>query len=405
MIRAILLLTILATCSSVQSAPITGFLTVSNGQIVDEENNIVRLRGFNMAGWLTHENWLNPGFALYSGDDFELSIREGLNVYNPDQDIGKTFTDEFKKHFIGRGDLEYWSSLGFNVVRLNVSHLLLEQGEIGFDLMDQVIDWAAELDTYVIINLMTVPGCANPNYYCSVSQQADFWGSYENLDATVDLWKSIAQRYMDRHNVAGYNLMNEPNAPSHEALQFVYRRLIEEVRSVDQNHIIFLDGNSYAANFGVFADGSLAAMDSNLVYNFHLYSASTCDPSVDWRERIINFIGDPIFKQIRGQQVPVQLSEYAGLCSEWIDLVHTIMQEAGVQHLSYYSPKCAKGTYDNSKCLSKMSSYDNWVELLLRARLNQLLPDWESGLGLEELGSSNFIYDQDRMSILERDYR
>lgn len=429
LITSLLLLITLTSCASVDSGTVAepvisvdptpavkpraaatavsnnlSLLKASNGRIIDENSNIVRLRGVNISGWLLNENWINPGFKIFGGHEHENSMRSHIERKYPGQNTGKLFLDEYRRHFITRGDLAYWSSLGFNMVRLNVSHLLLKQGEQGYQLMDRVIDWANQVGIYVIIDLVTAPGCANQIEYCDPGKRANLW-SQGNLDKTEALWRVIAQRYRGRKNVAGYNLINEPNVGSHETLKKAYRRLIKAVRQVDQQHIIFLDGNNYATNFEVFSDGSLAAMDSNLVYSFHLYTASSCRAGARTRQKILKFIENPILNKIEGQQVPVLLGEYAGNCSRWIAVVHTVMQEKGVEHLSYYSPKCARGSYANSKCLSRMSGYGKWADLLKRADSGALPPDWRSDAGFKELESSNFIYDQERLRALQRDYR
>ena len=121
-----------------------------------------------------------------------------------------------------------------------------------------------------------------------------------NFNQLNALWLKIATRYKDKSAVAGYNLINEPNSPTSDTLKEACRRIIENIRTVDQKHIIFLDGNNYAANFDVFADGSLSAMDNNLVYSFHLYSGSTCNPLENWEQSINNFIQGPILNKVKG---------------------------------------------------------------------------------------------------------
>jgi hypothetical protein len=85
--------------------------------------------------------------------------------------------------------------------------------------------------------------------------------------------------------VAGYNLINEPADPSgfgrrecggkdgkrQLRLVHVYDRLVEAVRSIDDNHIIFLDGNTFAADFTQFPD-DVATRWSNAVYSIHDYA-------------------------------------------------------------------------------------------------------------------------------------
>jgi aryl-phospho-beta-D-glucosidase BglC (GH1 family) len=121
-----------ASGSNVTNETYSGFLNVSAGQIVDENNQIIQLKGFNVSGWLLNENWINPGFTVLGGDEHEYQIRNFIDNLYPGQNMGKRFTDEFRSHFITRSDFEYWKRLGANHLRLNVSHLLLEDVEQGF---------------------------------------------------------------------------------------------------------------------------------------------------------------------------------------------------------------------------------------------------------------------------------
>jgi hypothetical protein len=377
-----------------------GYLKVENGQIIDEQQNVMQLKGFNVSGWLLNENWINPGFQMLGGDENENSLRAFLDSIYPSENMGKIYTDEFRNRFITKSDFEYWKSLGTNALRLNVSHFLLEQGENGFVYIDNAINWADELGIYIIIGLITVPGCANTLDYCNLSEEANLWTDANNFNKLNDLWLTIADRYKDKSIVAGYNLINEPNSDTHEMLKEAYRILIDTIRTVDQKHIIFLDGNNYAANFEVFSDSSLANMDNNLVYSFHLYSSSDCNILVDWEKDILDFIDIPVFSKVADQNVPIWLGEYAGDCPEWVDVVQKVLKDKGVAHESYYSPKCAGDNYTNSKCLSKMINSDLWSDFLTKTKDGALNTGWQSDPGLEQLNHSNFEYDQEKINAI-----
>lgn len=61
--------------------------------------------------------------------------------------------------------------------------------------------------------------------------------------------------------------MNEPADPKHEGLQVFYRRIEKAIREVDPDHILFLDGNTYAMDFTAFKE-----VLPNCVYAIHDYA-------------------------------------------------------------------------------------------------------------------------------------
>ena len=67
--------------------------------------------------------------------------------------------------------------------------------------------------------------------------------------------------------MAGYNPLNEPADPTHTNLQNFYTRIEKAIRSVDSEHILFLDGNTYAMDFTHFK-----TVLPNTVYSMHDYS-------------------------------------------------------------------------------------------------------------------------------------
>ena len=71
--------------------------------------------------------------------------------------------------------------------------------------------------------------------------------------------------------IAGYNLMNEPADPAHSGLVHFYDRAHAAVRAVDAQHILFLDGNTYATDFSGFPDDA-GTRWPNTAFAIHDYS-------------------------------------------------------------------------------------------------------------------------------------
>ncbi len=94
------------------------------------------------------------------------------------------------------------------------------------------------------------------------------WNSSVDQDRTKELWKAIASRYSNRNIIAGYDLINEPAPPSDSALIKMYNDIIDSVRTVDNNHMIFLEGKSSSSDFSLYT----SLLDSNSAFEVHFYS-------------------------------------------------------------------------------------------------------------------------------------
>lgn len=115
----------------------------------------------------------------------------------------------------------------------------------------------------------TVPGGQNVDWHSDNSTNyAAFWEYKDHQDRTVWLWEQIAGRYRGNPWVAGYNPLNEPCDPEHIRLPAFYERIERAIRAVDPDHILWLDGNTFAMEWKGF-DKVLP----NCVYSMHDYSA------------------------------------------------------------------------------------------------------------------------------------
>lgn len=121
---------------------------------------------------------------------------------------------------------------------------------------------------YTILDLHAVPGGQNGDWHSdNPTNYAAFWDHKDHQDRTVWLWTEIAKRFKGNPWVAGYNLLNEPCDPLHYRLPIFYERIEKEVRAVDAEHILWLDGNTFAMEWKYFEKPL-----PNTVYGLHDYS-------------------------------------------------------------------------------------------------------------------------------------
>ena len=120
----------------------------------------------------------------------------------------------------------------------------------GFGLTDSLVSWCAENDMYVILDLHAAPGGQGKDAGISDydPSKPSLWESPENQAKTVALWKRLAEHYVDEPWIAGYDLINETNweMPGNAPLRNLYQEITDSIRSVDDRHIIFIEGNWFA---------------------------------------------------------------------------------------------------------------------------------------------------------------
>ena len=256
------------------SANKASFLRVSGSQITDSEGAPITLYGIGLAGWLNMENWIT-GFPGY-----EEGMRESVgHVLGPE--LRDFFVERFLEHFFTGEDAAYLASLGFNMVRLPFSYKYLEDDDAPFDIketgfryLDRAIQQCAENGIRTVLDLHTVPGWQHQDWHCdNPTHTSQFWRHRTFQDRVVNLWQAIAARYRDNPWVAGYNPINEPADASGQQVGPYYERLVATIRQIDQNHILFIDGNRYSLDFHFLGDPWL-----NTVYCPHDYPAPSYTP-------------------------------------------------------------------------------------------------------------------------------
>ncbi|ATZ55979.1 hypothetical protein BCIN_12g05220 [Botrytis cinerea B05.10] len=246
-----------------------GILRVKGDQIVDKSDKSVILRGAGLGGWMNMENFIT-GFPGQEHQHRAAMLKVlGKEKY-------EFFFDKFLEYFFMEEDAKFFASLGLNCLRLPFNYRHFEDDmnprvlkESGFKHLDRVVDLCAKHKIYTILDMHSVPGSQNPEWHSdNPSNYASFWDHKDHQDRTIWLWSQIAARYRDNPWVAGYNPINEPCDPQHHRLPEFYTRFESEIRQIDPNHILWLDGNTFAMEWKHFTK-----ILPNCAYSLHDYSS------------------------------------------------------------------------------------------------------------------------------------
>jgi endoglucanase len=246
----------------------TSLPQTSGRQFIGSDGNPVRLRGAGVGGWLNMENFITG----YSGNEslMRATVRAVLG-----DDRYELFFERLLTAFFDEPDAELIASAGLNCLRFPVNYHHFEDDSRpfrfrpdGFRHLDRAIEACRRHGVYAVIDLHALPGAQNHHWHSdNPTHRPAFWDHPHFQDRVVALWEVIADHYKDHPWVAGYNPMNEPADESRQVIGPFYRRLVDAIRAVDPNHILFLDGNTYSTEFDVFGEPW-----DNTVYVCHDYA-------------------------------------------------------------------------------------------------------------------------------------
>lgn len=175
-----------------------GMLQTDGRNIIDDNGEVVLLRGLGLGGWLVPEGYMLdiPGYGS------PTSIRNMITDL-----VGEEVRDEFYRayeaNYVTEDDIELIASWGFNHIRIPFHYQLftsLEQPTEfkpeGFALMDTLLAWCQRNSLYLILDLHCAPGGQNPGNISDSPGTAELWSHPEYQDITVALWRRLAEHYV-----------------------------------------------------------------------------------------------------------------------------------------------------------------------------------------------------------------
>jgi hypothetical protein len=239
--------------------------------LVDSTGKSIQLQGVNLGGWLLWEGWIWGG-KFKSQSTIFSSIESVIG-----KDSAAKFRDYVYRNYISEEDIKEISRQGFNVVRVPFNNRIFDTvscNAIGWEILDSLLKWCGKYHVYAVLDMHAAPGGQNP-YFIADPEKTILWKSEIDKQKTVSLWKKIADRYKNNSFVAGYDLLNEPVISKDQDLLSMYQRIIAGIREVDKNHLVILEGNSFAKKFTFFK----SLPDENMCFSFHVYTWFGGQPS------------------------------------------------------------------------------------------------------------------------------
>ncbi|HXA00568.1 MAG TPA: carbohydrate-binding protein, partial [Cytophagaceae bacterium] len=171
--------------------------------------------------------------------------------------------------------------------------------------------------------------------------------------------------------IGGYDLINETNwtlANNNALLAQLMKDITTAIRLVDNNHILYIEGNSYANDY----NGLTPKWDNNMAYSFHKYWNDDTQGSLDF----VLAIRD-------GQNVPIWMGEFGENSNNWIANAVSLMNANNIGWAIWpYKKMSSISSVSSFKQPSNWSTFANYVNggampsaATGQAILNELLED------------------------------
>lgn len=231
----------------------TGFVKAVGSNLYDGDGNLVTLRGVNLGNWFVQECYMSVvdvgdfDTGVYTQKRAEEAMRANPNL--TEKQIQELY-DLYMSTYITEEDFAEIAALGLNTVRINFTWMNLTADgktlkEDAFRYLDFALEMCEQYGLYAILDLHGAIGSQNKDFHSGDDAQFELFENEENRYMTVQLWKTIAERYRDRKVIAGYDLLNEPRRAvgkyGGKVTTDFYDELYKAVREVDENHMIFIE--------------------------------------------------------------------------------------------------------------------------------------------------------------------
>lgn len=275
-----------------------GFLHCQDKKIVNSSGQEILLKGIGLGGWLLQE-----GYMLHTSNfaNAQWQIRAKIVDLIGEANT-ETFYESYRNNYVRKIDIDSIKSWGFNSVRLPFHYNLFAANinppvflEKGFTIIDSLLSWCEANQIYLILDMHAAPGGQSDENISDYNPAfPSLWESEQNKNLTVQIWRKIAERYKDKEWIGGYDLLNEPKwnlPPNNQPFRDLYVRITDTIRAVDNNHLIYVEGNWFATNF----TGLTPAWDNNMAYSFHKYWSENTQSSIQYLIDLRNSTSRPLW--------------------------------------------------------------------------------------------------------------
>jgi hypothetical protein len=294
-----------------------GFVRAQGTRFVNPDGSTFKIKGMSFGNWLLPEGYMFKFRVQRSPREIESVIE-----YLAGPEEAARFWKDFRDVYIREEDIAFLKAAGFTTVRIPLHFKFFTTPDSeGWALIDRVLGWCKAHGIKAILDIHAAPGGqTGVNHDDGVGYPLVFYVP-EYRRQTVDLWRRVAERYKDEPAVLGYDLLNEPISPYHDAdylnprLEPLYAEITQAIRSVDTNHPVILAAAQWSTNFGVFGP----PFDANAAYTYHKFWASPERREVQDYVNFANRWGVPLF-----------LGETGELTDEWNAQYRALNEKFGI---------------------------------------------------------------------------
>jgi aryl-phospho-beta-D-glucosidase BglC (GH1 family) len=227
------------------------YLSVHDGKILDKIGHEIKLRGFHYDCFYVLGKKIYEANLLNNGDPDQLNI-------------------EIAKYFFAEDDIIEFKLLNANVVRIGFKLWQIEKRPFFYSEkilkhLDNTIEKWGKNGIYVILDLHAA---GQNSFRHNLEYGNVIWKDKELQKRIFALWKFLAQRYAGNPWIAGYDILNEPEAPTKNDLREFYEKCISSIRKYNKHHIIFIEAN-VGKHKNILFGGEY--LDPNLALSIHFY--------------------------------------------------------------------------------------------------------------------------------------
>jgi hypothetical protein len=350
------------------------FFHTSGASIVDGSGNPYLIRSVALNAWLTPEayawdlnlnNVRSSGTYEYLGcySNIVSAIQSKVGTQN-----ASAFWSNYQSNYVTVADLAALKAQGINTIRIpfnfrllltatNLSTVYVDSAgqpvnssgaslfrSAGLAALVSAVALCKTAGVPVILDMHSAPGgqsasapadpedlgawspvynASNKLLYYQQSPIAGLWAQNaisnrtpaNNQAMTAWLWGKIAQQFAAETSIVGYEPINEPVLPGNipvSTLRNAYINITNSIRAYDTNHILFIQGNWYAAFFDGIVDSSNPPWDSNMVLTFHKYGTGTTTQAAFW-DWTLSYLARSITYNI-----PIYLGEFGENTPGWV---------------------------------------------------------------------------------------
>ncbi|MCG8373113.1 MAG: cellulase family glycosylhydrolase [Balneolales bacterium] len=274
------------------------FFKTDGQNILNRQGEVVVIRGYGLGGWLMPEGYMFNMPGDFGPTKLRNAVTDLLGASEAERWFGV-----FRDNYVTEDDIIAMKEWGADHIRVPFHYDIFydidtdEFKESGFERMDDLFVWCKRHRLDVILDMHAAPGAQSDKEIADSDGVARLWTEYETyMPITIKIWTEIARRYADETIIIGFDLLNEPVTPDGYGAEDVLRfhtDLIPEIRSVNENHILFINGNYFSTTFDLL--DLIPAVYDNVVFSFHKYWNETDQGTINYLLELRNQTNTPLW--------------------------------------------------------------------------------------------------------------